>query len=115
MAKSTNNSLCLQCGLCCNGVIFADVKLQPGDDPVRLQSIGLPISTPHSALRIPHFSQPCAALDGCRCRIYSDRPTYCRQFDCLLLKSVIEGRTETSEALRIILTARQRAEKVLRL
>ena len=115
MAKSTNNSLCLQCGLCCNGVIFADVKLQPGDDPVRLQSIGLPISTPGSAFRTPHFPQPCAALDGCRCRIYSDRPTYCRQFDCLLLKSVKEGRSQTSDALSTILTARQRAEKVRRL
>src|SRR5437868_1476023 len=99
MAKSTDNSsaLCLECGLCCNGVIFADVRLQRGDDPGRLRALGLPIATPHapssaSPLRktggvpAPRFAQPCAALDGCRCRIYADRPAYCRQFDCLLLK-----------------------------
>lgn len=117
MAKSTNNSasLCLQCGLCCNGVIFADVKLQTGDDAARLQSLGVPISTPNSAFRTPHFNQPCAALDGCRCRIYSDRPKYCRQFDCLLLKSVNEGRMGTADALGTIRTARRRVDKVLRL
>src|SRR5256714_7338905 len=124
MAKSTNNALCLECGLCCNGVIFANVRLQPGDDPSRLKSLGLPISTPHSArpvatphsaLRTVHFNQPCAALDGCRCRIYADRPTYCRQFDCLLLKSVREGRTATADALDTILDARRKMESVLRL
>jgi Fe-S-cluster containining protein len=117
MAKSTDNfsALCLECGLCCNGVIFADVRLQPGDDPERLRSIGLSISMPHSALRAPHFPQPCAALDGCRCRIYADRPAYCRQFDCLLLKGVKAGRVAVADALDTIHNARQKMESVLRL
>lgn len=117
MAKMMNSSvpLCLECGLCCNGVIFADVRLQPGDDPARLQSLGLPISTSHLAPRTSHFPQPCSALKGCRCRIYSDRPKYCREFDCLLLKSVNTGRVGTADALHTIRTARERAEKVRRL
>src|SRR5438132_2396309 len=36
--------LCLECGLCCNGVIFADVRLQPGDDPKRLKALGLAVA-----------------------------------------------------------------------
>jgi len=44
-----------------------------------------------------------------------DRPQYCRQFECVLLKSVKAGRTETAAALRIIRTARERADKVRRL
>ena len=61
------------------------------------------------------MSQPCAALEGCRCRVYAERPQYCRQFECTLLKSVRAGRTQRSEALRIVATAHERAEKVRRL
>src|SRR6266581_3782971 len=86
--------LCLSCGLCCNGVIFADVKLQPSDDASRLRALGLRISTPHSKFRTPTFDQPCAALGGCRCRIYAERPRYCREFECVLFKSVKAGRLE---------------------
>jgi len=40
--KSANaGEICLECGLCCNGVIFADVQLQPGDLPDRLRELGL--------------------------------------------------------------------------
>ncbi len=116
--------LCLACGLCCNGGIFARVKLQPEDDPVRLQALGLPLiqprgnrpsRTPHSAPRAQHFKQPCAAFDGCRCSIYAERPSYCRQFECLLLKSVKAGSTGTAAALRTIRTARERTQAVDRL
>ena len=108
-------ALCPACGLCCNGVIFANVGLRPGDDATRLRSLGLPISTSQSKLRPAHLVQPCAAYDGCRCRVYADRPQYCREFECVLLKSVKAGHTEPGAALRIIWTARERADKVRRL
>ncbi len=116
MPPNDSDSICLECGLCCNGVIFAKGQLQPSDDVKRLRSLGLkfaPNSKP--AARNPKFLQPCAAFDGCRCNIYSERPHYCQQFECLLLKSVIDGRTEKAAALRTIRTARQRVEKVKRL
>jgi hypothetical protein len=108
--ESAEESICLKCGLCCNGVIFADVKLQPGDGAARLRLLGLALST-H---RAPRFKQPCAALDGCRCRIYAERPRHCSGFECLLLQSVTTGRIERAAALRVIGTARDRAEKVRR-
>src|SRR6266481_7889876 len=98
---ATGENLCLSCGLCCNGVIFADVKLRRGDDPAHFQALGLPITC--SGGRKPSaagFPQPCVALDGCRCCIYDQRPRYCRKFECLLLKSVNAGYTERAEALR---------------
>jgi uncharacterized protein len=112
-ADTTANALCLECGLCCNGVIFADVQLQPGDDPVLLQTLGLSL-LPHRRSKINNqkFQQPCSAYDGCRCRIYVERPEYCRDFECLVLKSVKAGRTKTSAARRLIHTARRRAETV---
>jgi hypothetical protein len=113
--------LCLTCGLCCNGGLFADVKLQPGDNPAQLRALGLPLTplrksasgaaAPEAGHRL-RFAQPCAALDGCRCRLYPDRPHYCREFECLLLQSVQTGRTEKAAALRIIRTAVQRADRV---
>jgi len=104
--------LCPACGLCCNGVIFANVGLRRGDETAWLRSRGLPVSIPHTALRPPHLAQPCAAFDGCRCRVYADRPQYCRAFDCALLKSVKAGYTEPAAALRVVRTARDRADKV---
>jgi uncharacterized protein len=110
--------ICLACGLCCNGVIFADVRLQPGDDAARLVAAGLPLKEDRGrraegkGRKLP---QPCPAFDGCRCRVYPDRPGYCRQFECVLLKSVKAGRTPVTQSLRVIRDARQRADKVKRL
>ena len=117
--------------MCCNGVIFADVQLQPGDDAARLRELGLQLSgvrlkartmpsgqpkpSAHRARQGLKFPQPCAALDGCTCRIYSQRPTYCRQFECLLLNNVSAGRVQRETAAKIIGEARARADKVRRL
>lgn len=107
--------LCLLCGLCCNGVIFVHVKLQPGDAPERLRSLGLPVSAPESPARRLRLNQPCAAFNDCRCQVYAERPGYCRQFECLLLASVKTGATEHTAAVRTIRTAHQRADNVRRL
>ena len=111
---SSNNGhaqgLCQKCGLCCNGVIFADVKLQSTDDPAKLRSLGLTLT--NSGRRDLKFAQPCVAFDGCRCRIYAERPRYCREFDCILLNNVIQGRVTREAALRIIGNAREKAEEV---
>jgi Fe-S-cluster containining protein len=118
LSHSTNadfavtGELCLACGLCCNGVIFADVKLQPGDDAGLLRSVGLPVSNSKSARRAPRLMQPCAALEGSVCRVYAERPKHCRAFECVLLRSVRAGRTEPEAALHLIRTAQNRAEKV---
>ena len=116
MCDGHSNSLCLECGLCCNGVIFANGQLQPEDDPARLRSLGLKYPPKrNSKIKNQKFLQPCAAFDGCRCKIYSERPKYCRAFECLLLKSVRAGQTDMAGALRMVRTARHRVEKVKRL
>lgn len=113
---SIAEKLCLTCGLCCNGVIFADVQLQRGDDAAKLETLGLALrQMSRKKIGSPGFLQPCVAFDGCRCRIYADRPRYCRTFECGLLKSVNMGEMKTAEALRIIEKARRRAEKVRQL
>lgn len=103
--------LCPNCAMCCNGVLFKDVELQSGDNATKLRSLGLPISK----ARVAKFPQPCAALAGCTCRIYADRPVRCRDFDCALLQSVAAGETDASAALRVIRRTRERADKVRKL
>ena len=107
--------LCPACALCCSGVLFKDVELQPGDCPVTLQSLGLPVADTknrRSKMLNRRFPQPCAALEGGRCRIYADRPARCRQFECALLKAVAAGKTDTDAALRSLRVARRRVDQV---
>lgn len=128
MNPGDSHSLCFECGLCCNGVIFADVRLQAGDDAARLEAQGLPMvrnrgrtssasgvaraSNPLPNGRPPKFIQPCAVFDGCRCRVYLDRPHYCRHFECSLLKKVKDGRVDAATGSRVVRTARQSADAV---
>jgi len=111
MNVDDTNSLCLECGLCCNGVIFGDVQLRPQDNAARLRALGLAFGQ-KSRAGVEKFKQPCTAFGGCKCNIYSERPTYCRQFECLLLQSVKAGEVKISEARKVIRSALQRAGRV---
>ncbi len=110
----TAEDLCIACGMCCNGVIFADVHLQQGDSQPELQALGLRFEG-GGAGTPAKFCQPCAAYDGARCRIYGQRPRYCREFECLLLKKFQEGRTSGQAALRQIRKARGLSDRVIAL
>jgi Fe-S-cluster containining protein len=103
--------LCPQCGLCCNGVLFADVELQKGDDARRLATAGLSlVKKGHKTALV----QPCACFDGKLCRIYPERPVRCRTFECGLLKRTQAGTVEVKAALKTIAEARRRVDKVRR-
>ncbi|HEY1172846.1 MAG TPA: YkgJ family cysteine cluster protein [Verrucomicrobiae bacterium] len=111
LPNQTIDQLCLQCGLCCNGVLFRDVELQPGDDVGKLKTLAMPVRG-----KAGKFNQPCVALGAdCKCRIYADRPTRCRQFECALLLDVMAGHTDTEPALKLIRSTRRKADKVLKL
>jgi len=99
--------LCLACTLCCNGGLFADLKLSRADQArLKRNSIALTL-TQAGKLR-----QPCQALCGPKCTIYASRPDYCRQFECLLLKRVKDGEVRMEVALRVIRSARRRLARV---
>ena len=105
----TVSQLCPRCGLCCNGVLFADVKLRPGDDARQLAELGLALEKKG---RQPAFAQPCACYDGKFCRIYSQRPARCRTFECGLLKRVQAGELNAAAALEKIARTKRQVEKV---
>lgn len=103
------SQLCPNCGLCCNGVLFADVELQKGDDARQLAGLGLSLKKKGCQRA---FAQPCACFADPICRIYPDRPAYCRAFECGLLKAVQAGEREAKTALTTIAGAKRRVDKV---
>ncbi len=106
------SQLCPNCGLCCNGVLFADVELRKDDNASQLAGLGLSLKKKG---RRQAFTQPCACFDGKLCRIYSERPRYCQAFECGLLKKVQAGELEVETALKSIAEARRRVGKVAKI
>ena len=111
--KQAIAALCAQCGICCDGTLFKDVQLRESDDPERLEALGLPVVRPRVRVgsvkgtqgggQSPaKFPQPCAALAGCKCRIYRERPAHCREFECGLLMACVAGRVTVPKAQEII-------------
>ena len=104
--------LCLSCGLCCNGVLFADVNLQPEDNAKALLKLGIPVQ---SAGAKEKFNQPCTALSNRVCGIYEQRPAHCRAFECLLYQRVRQGQVRLPEALKKVKMALAAAAHVQQL
>jgi len=109
-SASAPDRLCKACGLCCNGVLFADVKVGPNDRPATLTELGLRLRRRGASSA---FDQPCAALraDG-HCGIYAERPRMCRAFECGVLQEVIAGTLTEAGALRVIRRAKKLTRKV---
>lgn len=116
MGLTPAEQLCLACGLCCDGTLFDNVVLQPGDDAKLLKASGLPVTVSRGRSPVARFPQPCAALCKDRtCRVYAHRPTQCRTYECMVFKEHAAGTLDSAAALRMVKTARRHADKVRRL
>ena len=101
--------LCAACGMCCNGIMFHGVKLQPGDSARALAALGIKVKRRKSE---SFFPQPCSAHQGSCCAIYAQRPARCRLFSCGQLKRVTAGEISEADAREAIREAKIRAERV---
>ncbi len=99
------DTLCLQCGLCCNGVLFADVRPERGDNS--------PLFKQHGS----RVAQPCPAFNqgNCKCALYADRPARCRKFECKQLLAVRAEKISAAAALKQIRAAKKISAKVVAL
>jgi Fe-S-cluster containining protein len=104
-SKKDDSALCLACGLCCDGSLFADVELSNRVEADNMECLGLEVEegdlTEHLLL------QPCRALKGRCCQIYDYRPRVCRQFACKVLLDYQTGSLTKEEAMKIIRKARK--------
>ena len=105
MTPSLTDTLCTNCGLCCDGTLFADVELVGQAEVARLEIMGMEVEDENRNTGL--LSQPCAALRGTRCGIYAHRPKCCRVFQCDLLQSAQRGAVTVEQALEHIVDARE--------
>lgn len=110
MTASLTDTLCTNCGLCCDGTLFADVELVGQAEVARLEIMGMEIENEDRNMGL--LSQPCAALRGTRCGIYAHRPKCCRVFECHLLQNAQRGAVTVERALEQIADAREQIRQV---
>jgi Fe-S-cluster containining protein len=91
--------LCLECGLCCDGTLFADVELKGRAEAVAVESLGLEVEEEDGRELL---IQPCRALDGTMCSIYRHRPECCRTFECGLLMGLQRGKLQFDDAMAVV-------------
>jgi Fe-S-cluster containining protein len=103
MEPNLTNVLCIGCGLCCDGSLFADAELA-GRETTALEVLGLEVEdADHGEPAV--LLQPCAAFKRKRCSIYPHRPNCCRTFECRLLKQAESGAISVDRAKEIIANA----------
>ncbi|CAK0779782.1 conserved hypothetical protein [Gammaproteobacteria bacterium] len=106
MFVSTNpngSSLCLACGLCCNGALHAHTIVKPNEiDTVR--ALGLTIETHGDQL---FFRQPCPLYREQRCSAYPNHPPTCRAYQCALLKKYHAGEITFEQSEKIVQRAQE--------
>lgn len=102
-AQPTSSDICLSCGLCCNGVLYARVNLTPKEEALA-EELALPIIEDDAGVR--SVPQPCQCFVDERCSIYEQRFGTCRTYRCALLRNVESGHVPAAEALGVIEQAR---------
>ena len=104
---SPEDTLCRQCGLCCDGHLFADVRLRNEEVPPIESTVGYERRSDAFYLQ-----QPCLAFCDGDCKVYSQRPKGCREFECHLLKAVKEFTLPEYAALELIKEIKRKIESV---
>jgi Fe-S-cluster containining protein len=97
-AANDASKLCVGCGLCCDGTLFADVELAGAREALEAEAMGLEVEESDERRGGAVLVQPCAALRGRRCSVYEFRPKCCRTFECGLLQRVKRGWVSLAEA-----------------
>ncbi|MEO5972998.1 MAG: YkgJ family cysteine cluster protein [Sphingomicrobium sp.] len=86
-------SICTECALCCNGVLFDFVPAGTAEQP-RLTKLGFGLRPKDGAAV---FDQPCPMLIGSLCSVYGEHPDTCRGYRCQLLMKHQRGDVSRDE------------------
>ncbi len=104
MSEHTASSLCLSCGLCCQGVLHTHALLKPAEIE-SARALGLTVETIRSGLG---FRLPCPLYQDQRCSIYTAaRPHTCGAYQCALLKKYAAGALTYEQSAQRIQRARE--------
>lgn len=97
----TGESICIGCGLCCDGTLLSHVAVSdPSDLGWPLRALGVELI---EAAEPPVFELPCPAVVEGRCTVFDrHRPHACALFECKLLRDTKQGVRSDEEARRAI-------------
>lgn len=105
---SLEESICVGCGLCCDGTLHGTATVRPEDEQ-HVTAAGLVIEDDGKRR---FFFQPCARFSCGSCSVYAVRPQVCRRYRCALLIDVEAGDISSSVARERIATAMELRAKV---
>jgi hypothetical protein len=101
MSTSATSSICVGCGLCCDGTVLSHLAVADESDlgwPLRKLGVELIAEADP-----PCIALPCPAVDDGVCTVYDrHRPSACAQFSCDLLRAVDQGHVPLDGARSII-------------
>lgn len=100
------SDLCVACGLCCDGSVYAQASLDP-DEVDAAAAEGLEVFERGGEA---YFKLGCPCLKGTACQIYERRPRRCRSFRCVLLHRLDIGEISLPAALATAAEARRLAD-----
>ncbi len=109
-ASPQSSDLCLSCGLCCDGAIFDQAGLEPGELGLAAEGLELVEQDGRTFFRLG-----CPCLNGTACQIYGRRPAICSAFRCPLLRRLDSGDIDLPGALATVGEARRLADRADRL
>lgn len=88
------STLCLECGLCCDGTLFRQVRLTP-EEQVRVGALKIATGKKRGA---DVMWLPCGKLEGKCCTVYEARPGGCRRFVCALGRALEANEVSLDDA-----------------
>ena len=99
--------LCTNCGMCCDGTLFAYVEVAE-DERAKVQEL----FTLHLGKEGPIFHQPCNYNRDRKCAVYDDRPRTCRAYRCKTLSAFRSGEITAPEASRRVAETQRALEGI---
>lgn len=110
-SNPNGSSLCLACGLCCQGVLHNHAVIAP-DEIENVRSLGLTVE-PHG----DHlgFRLPCPLYQDNCCSIYAaKRPQVCGAYRCALLKKYLAYEITLEQSVQTVQRAKDLYADVLK-
>jgi len=103
-------AICVTCGFCCDGSLFDNATLQPGEKG------GLPEYMEQTYFKNDkgeYFRLPCGYFDS-KCTIYNQKKAHvCSAFRCQLLKDFSKKKTTQGNAKKLVKNAMAQRKKIM--
>jgi Fe-S-cluster containining protein len=108
VADDALSSLCVECGLCCDGSLFRFLPVE-AESLAACAALGLPVVRQSGRDAMP---LPCLKLQGRCCTVYEGRPAGCRAFGCHVLHRLAIGALSAHEAQDVVREAQRRIARL---